>query len=1359
MAISTNGVMLTRLTGALYNQQLSASTYSEILAGNTTAASLNAWANAAVAADFGTKTDLQVATTLITNLGLSAVPNLDTWVAAQLTAGGTAKRGETIISLLNSYSNMDTTEAIYGASVATFNIKVDASQALSQTSGNTGGTYATVSAATPVAAYTLLSGVDLKTTAAGDDVFTSVNTATSQTLNAGDNINGGAGNDTLNITSTSALAAGTGVTSTGIESVAITATTGAFSLDATTMSGITSVTNSGSTGADVTVSGLTAKVAVNLTGANASTTITHAAAAVVGTADALALTLNGANTTTSGTLTANGFETINVNAVGATGSSATALTISDDSMQTLAITGTGASAIVATLNGASGAVVGTVTGGDGAETLTVTSGASGLMSISTGAGNDRVNVSSIAATHTIAGGDGTDTLSTSVSISATTGANISGFETVRISAAGATVALPATNTVSTLSIIDAVGGTLTNLATGGTVNLRDGGAATVTNTTGWTALTDNITVNVGASTSTGSTGAGTATLVNAALIDTATINNLQASTDITGRSMGVSSAVLKTLTVASAGSAPITITGGGAALTTVDASGVNGAVTNSATMSSTAGFTLKTGAAADAISGGLFGDTLDGGAGNDTLTGGVGADSLTGGAGADTYVFAANATGAVESSQAAPDTVVGFVSGTDKLSITNVTAGPVAFLNNYATFSQGSAAALADGRAGLAFFVTTDNTLYVQSGAGTQLALDTAIYLPGVTSLTASDLLLGAQGTGSTVSLTAASANVSTALNTNASAVTTGLDDAISSTAALLIGSSINGGSGTDTLTISTAPAADISFAGAGVLASVEAVSLTAGTTTFRVTLPATTGMTITNASASAASVVTLGGATGQTFTTSGTGAADVTLGATQQRVTGSTAADTFRTSSANALGSSLNGGGATGTTDTIVFADASTTHAFTAVAAIAGAAGTGTTQITGIEAITLGGAVNTVSITNDQALTITGGTGVTTIAGTAGTGTISVVSAAATAVNVSGTSNFAVSGSTTGTITSTTTGTLAVTSSSDAQLVTSNSATTIDGALLAADTLTVGGVNANTAFTVTGVGTSATVVVTEATTFTGTLTVSTVDTGASAVTQASTAASVGAFVLNANGDAAGTGTAVVTLTALTNHASQTINMGTGDTAVTVAQASTATAYTINAANAGAHIFIADDNTVAIETFTGGSGVDTVTLGLGADRFTTGGGADVFNITAATSTGIVAGFSTGAAAPVQGATVNVTGCDIITVTGAAAAFSIALTYVAVTAVTAPLMIRNGSTNIGADTTAQFVQLTGSYSSTTGLFTVDTGGSSTLLVYDDTADAAAGNYRGIVLVGYIDTGAADSVLLVTAAETGTWTANI
>jgi hypothetical protein len=1341
MAISTNGVMLTRLTGALYNQQLSASTYSEILAGNTTAASLNAWANAAVAADFGTKTNLQVATTLITNVGLSSVAGLADWVAAQLTAGGTAKRGETIISLLNSYSNMDTTEAIYGASVATFNTKVDASQALSQTSGNTGGTYATVSAAIPVAAYTLLSGVDLKTTAAGDDVFTSVNTATSQTLNAGDNLNGGTGNDTLNITSTSALAAGTGFTSTGIESVAITATTGAFSLDTTTMSGITTVTNSGSNGADVTVSGLTAKVAVNLTGANANTTIAHAAAAVVGTADALALTLNGANTTTSGTLTANGFETVNVNAIGATGSSTTALTISDDSLQTLAITGAGASAITATLSGASGAVVGTVTGGDGAETLSITPGASALLSINTNAGNDRVNITSIAATHTIAGGDGTDTLSTPVSITTTTGANISGFETVRISAAGVTVALPATNTVGTFTVVDALGGTLTNLAAGGTVNLRDGGPAIVTNTTGWAGLTDAITVNVGAITSTGSTGSGTASSVSAALIETATINNLQASTDVSARTVGVSGTSLKTLNVVSTGSAPIVITGGGATaatsvLATVDASGVNGAVTNSATMISTAGFTLKTGAGADAISGGLFNDTLDGGAGNDTLTGSIGQDSLTGGLGADTYVFGANATNAIVSNQAAPDTVVGFVPGTDKLSITNVTAGPVAFLNNYATFSQGSAAALADGRAGLAFFVTGDTTLYVQAQAGTQSANDTAIFLPGVTALTGPDLLLGAQGTGSTISLTAASANLSTALSTNASGVATILDDVISSTAAFMIGSTINGGSGSDSLTISTVGTADLSLS--TTLVSIESVSLTLGSGTTILTMPATASLAVTNASATAASVVILGGGTGQSFTASGSGANTVTSGAASQKMTGGTGADTFNTTPTFSLGASFNGGGTTGTTDTIAFTGTTTsTLAFTSAAPVSGTFGTGTTQITGIEAITLGGAANVLTITNDQAISITGGTGATTIAGTAGTGTISVVSAAGQAVNLSGTSNFAVSGMSTGVVTSTqTAGTLTVTSgaaSATASVIssvpTTVTATTLSGAM------SIGGVGD---FTINGAGSIAVTVTELASHTTGSLTISN---GTVAVLVTENSAGLGPVVINQS--ASGT----TDITALVTHASHTYNL-TNVGVLTTLAASTATAYSITTTSATAHTYVNSSTTSSVDTYIGSSSVDNVTLGLGADKFTTGGGADVFSIVASTlDTGQLAGFSTGAAAPVQGTAINVSTADVITVTPGADAWSIVVGFAsdtaAVTATIAPLIVKNGALNIGANTTAQLVSLQGTYSSTTNLFTVDTAGVSTLLVYDDTGVVATGNYRGIVLVGYVDTGAADT----------------
>ena len=1345
MAISTNGVMLTRLTGALYNQQLSASTYSEILAGNTTAASLNAWANAAVAADFGTKTDLQVATTLITNVGLSSVAGLANWVAAQLTAGGTAKRGETIISLLNSYSNMDTTEAIYGASVATFNAKVDASQALSQTSGNTGGTYAAVSAATPVSNFTLTTGVDLKTAGAGDDTYTSVNTSTSQTLNAGDNINGGSGADSLNITSTSALAAGTGVTSTGFETVSITATGGAFSLDATTMTGITAITNSGSSGADVTVSGLTAKVAVNLTGANANTTVTHAAAAVAGTADALALTLNGANTTTSGTLTANGFETINVNAAGTTGSSTTALTITDDSLQTLAVTGAGASSIVATFSGAAGTVVATATGGDGAETLSVTPGASGLMSVSTGAGNDRVNITSIAATHTIDGGAGTDTLSTSAAITTTTGANISNFETVRI-AGGVAVALPSTNTVATLTIADAGGGTLTNLAASGTVNLTTGGAATVTNTAGWTGTTDAITVNVGAASGTGSTGAGTATAVSAALIETATINNLQASTDTTARSVGVTSASLKTMNVVSSGTAAITITGGGTLLTTIDASAVNGAVTNSATMAA-AGFTLTTGSAADVISGGTGADTLNGGAGADTITGGAGADNLTGGTGADVYVFAANAAGAVVSSQAAPDTIVGFVAGTDKLSITNQTSGAVtALLGNYATFTQGNAAALADGRAGLAFFVTGDSTLYVQNQAGTQNALDTVIALPGVTSLTGPDLLLGAQGTGSTISLTAASANLSTTGSTNASAVTTTLDDAISATAAFMVGSSINGGTGNDTLTISTVPTASLDLSGTNVLVSVENISLTAGTAATTLTLPNTAGLAVTNASATAAAVVALGTGVGQSFTTSGSGAANVTLGGAGQRVTGSTAADTFASGKAAALGSSFAGGGTTGTNDTLNLSSTDLTNSYT-ITAVAPVSGS-TTQVTGVEILNFTGSANTIVITQDQAITINASSGGAQTVTATGTGTVTIVGTSLSPINVAGTSSFEVSGMCSGLVTSTqTAGTLSVTLTS---AVCSNIVSSVDttvNATAASANLNIGG-PAN--YTITGAGTITMSINEQATHTTGSLTV---NSGTAALTIVENASGTGAVIINT------VSTGTVSLAALATHASHTINLSSSGT-TTLLAGSTATAISINAtATTTAHTYVNASTTSAVDTYIGNSAVDNVTLGLGADRFTTGGGADVFTITdPLTQTGMTTSVAAGVAIPAQGTAINVSGSDVITVTGAAAAWSIVVDYSNADAVTVDAVstiVRTSGVTMTGATTGDLASMVGSYSSTTGLFTVSSSGADTLLVYDDNGVVAGGNMRAIVVVGYIDTGAADTWTTTATGDLATY----
>ena len=739
----------------------------------------------------------------------------------------------------------------------------------------------------------------------GNDIFTAATTSTgAQTLTAGDNLNGGtAGTDSLNITNTVAGTLGAGVTTTSIENVNVTATA-ATTVDATGFAGVTGVTNSGSTAA-VTVTGLKTIPSVSVIGTSSATTVTLDAAAVVGTADALTLNVNGAAATAQ-TVLVDGIETVNVATSGsATGNAATsvALTVASNSLTTLNVTGTTSATLSASLLGATATTTGTVTSDAGAHNVAITADASDKLSVSMNAGDDGVSIGTIAATHTLAGGDGTDTLETTVSISATTGANISGFEAVILSP-GNTVALPTGttgNTVSTLTIKagTTTAGTLTNLAAGGTVNLTTGGSATVTNTTGWTGTTDAITVNVGATSGTGSTGSLTATNVSATLIDLATINNLQAGSDVAPRSVGVTGANLTTLTVNSGNAAPITITAASSVLLkTINAAGVNGttAFTASATNTLPAGFSLSTGAGNDVVTGFNGADTLNGGGGNDTITGGQGVDSMTGGDGADTFVFAANTTLAVVSSQAAPDTIVGFTSGTDKLTITNNVAGPVAFLNNYTSFTQGSAAALADGRAGLAFFVSGDNTLYVQSVAGTQAALDTAIYLPGVTILAATDLNLGVAATA--IALTAPTQTVSPASTTPGT--TSSLNDSITSTFAFLASSAIDGGVGTDSLSVSDAITATWNFQTAGVggtaLTSIETVNLGGGSTavvtasTFVNTTGANGSQVINNTAAASPASVTLSdiadGATSalrnlQSYNSTGTGVDTVVIGNT----------------------------------------------------------------------------------------------------------------------------------------------------------------------------------------------------------------------------------------------------------------------------------------------------------------------------------------------------------------------------------------------------------------------------------------------------------------------------------------------
>jgi Ca2+-binding RTX toxin-like protein len=139
MAISTNGTIITRLAGALYNEYLSNASYTE----------LNATPAATVAAnmlssDFAGKTDAQIATTVLTNLGLSSVAGLNNWVAAQLTAAGSTAtaKGAKLVSMLNDFAMM-TADATYGSYATTFNSNTAAGLTNSQTAKATGGAFAT----------------------------------------------------------------------------------------------------------------------------------------------------------------------------------------------------------------------------------------------------------------------------------------------------------------------------------------------------------------------------------------------------------------------------------------------------------------------------------------------------------------------------------------------------------------------------------------------------------------------------------------------------------------------------------------------------------------------------------------------------------------------------------------------------------------------------------------------------------------------------------------------------------------------------------------------------------------------------------------------------------------------------------------------------------------------------------------------------------------------------------------------------------------------------------------------------------------------------------------------------------------
>jgi len=236
------------------------------------------------------------------------------------------------------------------------------------------------------------------------------------------------------------------------------------------------------------------------------------------------------------------------------------------------------------------------------------------------------------------------------------------------------------------------------------------------------------------------------------------------------------------------------------------------------------------------------------------------------------------------------------------------------------------------------------------------------IKLAGVTSVAAGDLQLGAQGTGATVSLAAATipAVSTTASNATSSTKTTAKDDTINSAASTALvgsGAAIDGGLGSDTLNATLATQGlltSLTTAGsAGVaVTNVETINLTVTTpsavvnlgsgvptTTSTLTLTGSNGdgalqatttaagqtFTVTNTNGTTASTITMADLANTSVTTGSAGDTIIVNGGSATKglsVNAGAGADTVRVDAAtgwSGLGNSLNGGSnLTGTVDTL---------------------------------------------------------------------------------------------------------------------------------------------------------------------------------------------------------------------------------------------------------------------------------------------------------------------------------------------------------------------------------------------------------------------------------------------------------
>ena len=327
-----------------------------------------------------------------------------------------------------------------------------------------------------------------------------MSTSSLQTLNSGDSLDGGAGNDTLYAIITSSA---TPTALANIENVNVTNTTTAATMDFSNATGLSAVTNQAST-VGLTMSGISAS------GPTVTVRDTAIAGQVVsfndvtGSADSATVVIN--NLQSGSTLTVAGVETLTLqsdgsaaNVLGTSGTLAVAgvpglitgattkLLVTGSVGLTVATTGlvpatnvlpttivnldaSGNTATTTGINVSLGATASTTIVGSGGNDTFISLSA-GTDSITLGAGNDSyTNVVGFTTADTINGGDGTDTLvSTSALIVAASAATpttytVTNIETIGVSTSATTASYTPANISTSATTLNLLGNTLNSVA-------------------------------------------------------------------------------------------------------------------------------------------------------------------------------------------------------------------------------------------------------------------------------------------------------------------------------------------------------------------------------------------------------------------------------------------------------------------------------------------------------------------------------------------------------------------------------------------------------------------------------------------------------------------------------------------------------------------------------------------------------------------------------------------------------------------------------------------------------------------------------------------------------------------------------